>query len=63
MTNGNVAPQMMTRREAAAVVYRELKESQRAAFDVAAAYGRWLIASCSSSMEPRYSGCFRSRTV
>ncbi|WP_173933045.1 hypothetical protein [Chelativorans sp. Marseille-P2723] len=37
--------QMLTREQAAALVYHDLKESQRATFSVAAEYGRWLIAS------------------
>lgn len=36
---------MLTREQAAAIVYNDLKESQRATFAVAAEYGRWLIAS------------------
>ncbi|PZV35989.1 hypothetical protein [Mesorhizobium kowhaii] len=36
---------MMGRDAAAAVVYRDLKDSQRATFQVAAEWGRWLIAS------------------
>jgi hypothetical protein len=36
---------MLTREQAAAVVYHDLKENQRATFAVAAEYGRWLIAS------------------
>lgn len=36
---------MLARDQAAAVVYHDLKESQRATFEVAAAYGRWLVAS------------------
>jgi hypothetical protein len=36
---------MLTREQAAAAVYHDLKENQRATFVVAAEYGRWLIAS------------------
>ncbi|MER9461967.1 hypothetical protein NKI80_18875 [Mesorhizobium sp. M0387] len=36
---------MMARDAAAVVVYNDLKESQRATFQIAAEYGRWLIAS------------------
>lgn len=36
---------MMTREQAAAIVYHDLKEHQRACFAVSAEYGRWLIAS------------------
>ncbi|TIO30413.1 hypothetical protein [Mesorhizobium sp.] len=36
---------MMGRDGAAAIVYNDLKESQRATFQIAADYGRWLIAS------------------
>jgi hypothetical protein len=48
MVQGNQAPpqrHMLTRDKAAAIVYNDLKESQRATFGVAAEYGRWLIAS------------------
>ena len=45
--NNQVPPKrlMLTQDQAAAIVYHDLKESQRAAFSVAAEYGRWLIAS------------------
>lgn len=36
---------MLTRDQAAVIVYHDLKENQRATFGVAAEYGRWLIAS------------------
>lgn len=34
---------MLTRDQAARVVYEDLKQSERATFDVASQYGRWLI--------------------
>lgn len=48
MSENNEAPPkriMLTQEQAAAVVYRDLKDNQRATFAVAADYGRWLGAS------------------
>lgn len=48
MSDDNNAPpkrHMLTREQAAAIVYHDYKENQRATFAVASDYGRWLIAS------------------
>ncbi len=44
MTNPPTTP-MISQREAAEIVYKELKEMQRATFDVATDWGRWLLGS------------------
>jgi hypothetical protein len=44
MPNRDKTP-MRDRREIAEVVYRDLKESQRATFEVSAGWGRWLLGS------------------
>lgn len=36
---------MLERKDFASIIYRDLRESQKATFEVAAGYGRWLMAS------------------
>lgn len=43
--NSKARESMIGQEQAAAIVYQDLKESERATFGVAAEYGRWLIAS------------------